>query len=153
MQLKNHSGLAGLSDTWSLVCSVLNPHVARRKKICVQCLHMVFLWRFRVECPVLSRKMLHWSRLLSWLMGSFGFGLGWCWYKRLPLSPSAQSLCQVSMVFCLAICFAVSYDVLVFSCGIWEPIFASPSALSFMDMSELPGIHWIVMVNPWRLMA
>ena len=35
MQLKNRSGLAGLSDTWSLVCSLLNPHVARRKKKCV----------------------------------------------------------------------------------------------------------------------
>ena len=41
------------------------------------------------------------------------------------------------MVFCLVISFAVSCDVLVFSCGIWESIFASPSALSFMDISRM----------------
>ena len=119
----------------------------------IQCLHMgansgsiLFLWKFRFTWPVLRRKMLHWSRLFSWLMGSFGFGLGWCWYKRLPLSSIVQLLCQVSEVFCLAICFAVAYVVLVFSWGMWEPIFANPSALSFMNMSEWPGIHCIVML-------
>ena len=118
---------------------------------CIQCLHIgansgsiLFLWKFRLICPVLNRKMLHWSLLAKLLMGSLGLGVGKCAYIRLPFPSSFHLLCQTSLVFCFAICFAVSYVVLTFSCGICDHILANPSALSFRRMSQWAGIHCIV---------
>ena len=142
---------------------------------CIQCLHIgansgsiLFLWKFRLMCPVLNRKMLHWSLLAKLLMGSLGLGVGkceqGCSYHLADLGqndscgpPVASGhvhtyalpfplhlLCQTSLVFCFAICFAVSYVVLTFSCGICDPILANPSALSFRRMSQWAGIHCIV---------
>ena len=90
---------------WNRWCSTVSVWLP-------QCLHIggtsgsiLFLWPFNIICPVLSRKMLHWSFLSKLLIGSFGLGFGRCWYSCLPLSSSIQLLYRTKLLGCFDLIF------------------------------------------------
>ena len=90
-------------------CSTVSSRYPQSGQVAVFLTFIRFKWLFNGTCLVLKRKIMVWSSLLSFLIGSLCFGLFMWAYMGLPVVPVAQLFIHSPWRLDLIIWQVVSY--------------------------------------------